>query len=47
MSKTPWTSEDPQPGDFDPELDDLDPRLIERLAPNPDANGADRGRSRG
>jgi hypothetical protein len=37
MSKTPWTSDDPQPGDFDRELDDLDPRLIERLAPNPDA----------
>lgn len=37
MSKTPWTSDDPQPGDFDPEPEDLDPRLIERLAPNPDA----------
>jgi len=37
MSKSPWTSDDPQPGDFDAELEDLDPQVIERLAPNPDA----------
>jgi hypothetical protein len=37
MSKSPWTSDDPQAGDFDAELEDPDPQLIERLAPNPDA----------
>lgn len=37
MSESPWTSDDPQPGDFDAELENLDPQLIERLAPNPDA----------
>ncbi len=36
MSKSPWTSEDPQPGDFDSELEKLDPALVERLPPNPD-----------
>ncbi len=37
MSESPWTSDDPQPGDFDAELEKLDPALIERLPPNPDA----------
>jgi hypothetical protein len=37
MSKSPWTSDDPQPGDFDAELEHLDPQQIERLAPNPEA----------
>jgi hypothetical protein len=37
MSQSPWTSDDPQPGDFDAELENLDPQLIERLAPNPHA----------
>lgn len=36
MSESPWTSDDPQPGDFDAELESLDAQLIERLAPNPD-----------
>ncbi len=36
MSKSPWTSDDPQPGDFDAELAKLDPALVERLPPNPD-----------
>jgi hypothetical protein len=29
MSKDPWTDPDPQPGDFDAELTDLDPRCVE------------------
>lgn len=37
MSESPWTSDDPQPGDFDAELEKLDPALVERLPPNPDA----------
>lgn len=37
MSGSPWTSDDPQPGGFDAELETIDPRLIERLPPNPDA----------
>jgi hypothetical protein len=37
MSKDPWTDPDPQPGDFDADLADLDPRLVESHAGNPDA----------
>lgn len=37
MSESPWTSEDPQPGDFDAELERADPNEFVRLAPNPDA----------
>lgn len=37
MSKNPWTDPDPQPGDFDAELADIDPRYVESHAGNPDA----------
>lgn len=37
MTDSPWTSDDPQPGDFDADLDLLDPGMLHRLAPNPDA----------
>jgi len=37
MSKDPWTDPDPQPGDFDAELADIDPRFVEAHAGNPDA----------
>jgi hypothetical protein len=29
MSKDPWTDPDPQPGDFDAEIDAMDPRDIQ------------------
>jgi hypothetical protein len=34
--KDPWTDPDPQPGDFDSELDSSDPSQIETHAGNPD-----------
>jgi hypothetical protein len=37
MSSSPWTDPDPQPGDFDVELAQLDPRYIEHHDGNPDA----------
>jgi hypothetical protein len=37
MSADPWTDPDPQPGDFDAELAQVDPRYIESHAGNPDA----------
>ena len=37
MSKNPWTDPDPQPGDFDADLAEIDPRFVEALAGNPDA----------
>lgn len=37
MSKDPWTDPDPQPGDFDAELEAMDPRDIEFHEGNPDA----------
>ncbi len=37
MSNSPWTSDDAQPGDFDAELENLDPELIQRLVPNREA----------
>ena len=37
MSKDPWTDPDPQPGDFDADLAELDPRFVESHAGNPDA----------
>lgn len=37
MSKNPWTDPDPQPGDFDAGLTDIDPRYVEVHAGNPDA----------
>lgn len=36
-SKEPWTDPDPQPGDFDAELDQASPDQIEMHAGNPDA----------
>jgi hypothetical protein len=32
----PWTDPDPQPGDFDADLDGIDPRYVEVLPGNPD-----------
>ncbi len=29
MSKDPWTNPDPQPGDFDTEIDAMDPRDVQ------------------
>ena len=29
MTKDPWTDPDPQPGDFDDELDAIDPRDVQ------------------
>lgn len=37
MGKDPWTDPDPQPGDFDAELDRLQPDQIEIHEGNPDA----------
>lgn len=37
MAKNPWTDPDPQPGDFDAEIDAMDPRYIEVHEGNPDA----------
>jgi len=37
MSSDPWTSEDPQPGDFDAVLASIDPSVVERHEGDPDA----------
>ncbi len=37
MTKDPWTDADPQPGDFDADLTDIDPRYVEAHPGNPDA----------
>ncbi len=37
MTKDPWTDPDPQPGDFDAELDRARPSQIEMHKGNPDA----------
>jgi hypothetical protein len=37
MSKDPWTDPDPQPGDFDADLVDIDSRFVESHAGDPDA----------
>jgi hypothetical protein len=37
MTKDPWTDTDPQPGDFDADLTDIDPRYVEAHAGNPNA----------
>lgn len=37
MAQNPWTDPDPQPGDFDAELEGIDPRYVEVHEPNPDA----------
>jgi hypothetical protein len=37
MTKDPWTDPDPQPGDFDADLAQIDPRFVESRPGNPDA----------
>jgi hypothetical protein len=37
MTKDPWTDPDPQPGDFDAEIDAMDPREVQVHEANPDA----------
>lgn len=37
MPKNPWTDPDPQPGYFDADLTDIDPRYVEAHPGNPDA----------
>jgi hypothetical protein len=37
MSKNPWTDPDPQPGDFDADLAQIDPRHVESHPGDPDA----------
>jgi hypothetical protein len=37
MTNDPWTDPDPQPGDFDADLTDIDPRYVEVHPGNPDA----------
>ncbi len=36
MAKNPWTDPDPRPGDFDAELEAIDPRFVERHEGNAD-----------
>jgi hypothetical protein len=37
MSGDPWTASDPQPGDFDVEIERLDPRYVDVHEGDPDA----------
>jgi hypothetical protein len=37
MPENAWTDPDPQPGDFDADLADIDPRYVEAHPGNPDA----------
>ena len=37
MIKDPWTDSDPQPGDFDAEIESMDPREVQAHEGNPDA----------
>jgi hypothetical protein len=37
MAKDPWTDPDPQPGDFDADLEQIDPRYVEAHEGNPNA----------
>lgn len=37
MTKDPWTDPDPQPGDFDADLEAIDPRYVEVHEGNPNA----------
>lgn len=37
MTKDPWTDPDPQPGDFDADVDKMSPDDITRHEGNPDA----------
>jgi len=36
-SRDPWTEPDPQPGDFDADLTEIDPRYIEAHVGNPNS----------
>jgi hypothetical protein len=40
MSDDPWTSADPQPGDFDGDLSELDPRYVSDLLRDADRSVA-------
>lgn len=37
MARNPWTDPDPQPGDYDSDLEAIDPRYVEAHTGNPDA----------
>jgi hypothetical protein len=37
MTRDPWTDPDPQPGDFDADLADIDPRYVDSSPGHPDA----------
>ena len=37
MAKDPWTDPNPQPGDFNADLTEIDPRYVEVHEGNPDA----------
>ena len=37
MADDPWTNPDPQPGDFDADLAEIDPRYVEAHQGNPEA----------
>lgn len=37
MPRNPWTDPDPQPGDFDIDLDAIDPRYVDAHVGNPGA----------
>jgi hypothetical protein len=37
MVKDPWTDPNPEPGDFDDDLTEIDPRYVEAHEANPDA----------
>jgi hypothetical protein len=37
MKREPWTDPDPQPGDFDVDLAQIDPRYVETHPGSPDA----------
>lgn len=37
MPRDPWTDPDPQPGDFDADLAEIDPRYVEAHVGNPNA----------
>jgi hypothetical protein len=37
MKRDAWTDPDPQPGDFDADLAEIDPRYVETHPGNPDA----------
>lgn len=37
MSTDPWTTDDPQPGDFDAVLATIDPKYVEQRAGDPTA----------